>query len=161
VLVLAHRRELIRQAKTRLADFGLDCGIILAGEPRNNMARVQVASIPTLWSSFSRGGALPPADIVIVDEAHHCPARTYKRILESYPQARIIGMTATPCRRDGRGLGSYFETMIECPQLQELIDLGFLVQTKVYAPSRPDLTGVRQSRRLFPEGHYCIQRIET
>jgi len=52
-------------------------------------------------------------------------------------------LTATPCRGDGRGLGGIFETLIECPQVQELIDSRHLVPTRVYAPSIPDLTGVR------------------
>jgi DNA repair protein RadD len=51
-------------------------------------------------------------------------------------------MTATPCRTDGRGLGNTFETMIQCPQVEELIELGYLVGTKVFAPSTPDLQGV-------------------
>jgi superfamily II DNA or RNA helicase len=49
---------------------------------------------------------LPPADLVIVDEAHHCPARTYRQLIRAYPEAVILGMTATPCRSDGRGLGT-------------------------------------------------------
>ena len=52
-------------------------------------------------------------------------------------------MTATPCRRDGRGLGSLFDCLVETPQIPELIKLGYLVGTKVYAPSTPDLKGVR------------------
>ena len=54
-----------------------------------------------------------------------------------------MGLTATPCRGDGRGLGGIFETIIECPQVAALIEQGFLVKTRVYAPVNPDLTGVR------------------
>jgi superfamily II DNA or RNA helicase len=60
-------------------------------------------------------------------------------------------MTATPCRGDGRGLGSVFEEIVECPQIETLIELGFLVRTKVYAPSTPDLTGVRVERGDYVE----------
>src|SRR5262249_52618822 len=113
------------------------------GQPMNQMARVQVASVQTLWSRM-RGGKEPPhADIVFVDEAHHVPARTYRSIIEKYPDAQIIGLTATPCRRDGRGLGNVFEEMVEGPQVADLIAQGYLVKTKVFAPSRPDLIGVR------------------
>ena len=52
-------------------------------------------------------------------------------------------MTATPCRGDGRGLGGIFETIIECPQVAPLIEQGYLVKTRVYAPVDPDLKGVR------------------
>jgi DNA repair protein RadD len=88
---------------------------------------------------------------VIVDEAHHCRARTYQKILDAYPNAIIVGLTATPCRGDGRGLGNVFEVMIECPPVADLIDDGYLVGTKVYAPSRPDLTGVRVERGDYVE----------
>jgi DNA repair protein RadD len=143
VLFLAHRRELIRQTQTHLAQFDAHAGIILAGEPRNNMRRVQVASIQTLHSRCIRHGQdLPPAGLVFVDESHHAPAQSYRAIIERFPEARIVGMTATPIRRDGYGLGSIFERMIECPQVPELIELGFLVPTKVFAPAAPDLRGV-------------------
>lgn len=87
---------------------------------------------------------LPPADLVIIDEAHHCPATTYKAVIDAYPNATIIGLTATPCRGDGRGLGGIFETLVQCPQVQPLIDLGHLVKPKYFAPIdvQPDLKGV-------------------
>jgi superfamily II DNA or RNA helicase len=127
-------------------------GLILAGEPMNQMARVQIASVQTLSSRCFRGGMdLPTADLVAVDEAHHVRARTYRQILDRYPEARIIGLTATPCRRDGRGLGSTFEEMIEGPQVAELIDGGYLVGTVVYAPSAPDLKGVHTRQGDYVE----------
>jgi DNA repair protein RadD len=105
-----------------------------------------------LHSRCIRGGQdLPPADIIFIDEAHHAPAATYRTIIEQYPDAQIIGMTATPCRRDGRGLGGIFERLIECPQVSELIKLGYLVRTKVYAPSTPDLKGVHTRQGDYVE----------
>ena len=86
--------------------------------------------------------ALPAADLLIIDEAHHCPANTYRQIIKSYPNAVLIGLTATPCRGDGRGLGGIFDVIVECPQVPELIQQGFLVRTHVYAPVDPDLKGV-------------------
>jgi DNA repair protein RadD len=93
--------------------------------------------------------AKPPADLVVVDQAHHVRARTWLAILESYEGAMVLGMTA--CRGDGRGLGNVFEELIECPQVEELIGLGRLVQTRVFAPSTPDLTGVRIERGDYVE----------
>jgi superfamily II DNA or RNA helicase len=86
---------------------------------------------------------LPPADLLVIDECHHAPANTYRKIIEGYPNATLLGLTATPCRGDGRGLGGIFDTIIECPQVAELITHGFLVKTRVYAPVDPDLKGVR------------------
>ncbi|ODR98066.1 hypothetical protein AUC68_11240 [Methyloceanibacter methanicus] len=144
VLFLAHRRELILQAQQHLAGFGVFAGVILAGEPRNPTRRVQVASVQTLWARCVRGSAdLPPADFVFIDEAHHVTARTYQRLIASYPDATIIGLTATPCRRDGRGLGGTFDALVECPQVHELVRDGHLVPARVFAPARPDLKGVK------------------
>ena len=85
---------------------------------------------------------LPAADLLWIDEAHHCPAETYQKIIDAYPDAILLGITATPCRGDGRGLGGIFETIIETPQVAELIEQGYLVKTRVYAPVDPDLKGV-------------------
>jgi superfamily II DNA or RNA helicase len=87
--------------------------------------------------------ALPPADLILIDEAHHTPARTYQKLIEAYPDAIVIGLTATPCRGDGRGLGSIYKLMIECPQVPDLIKQGYLVRSRVYAPVTPDLKGVK------------------
>jgi len=153
VLWLAHRRELVQQAQGKLFELGVDAGIIQAGFKPCPELPVQIASIPTLHARAVRTRKIdpPPADLVIVDEAHHVRARSWKAILALYPDVPIIGLTATPCRGDGRGLGNVFDVMVECPPVQTLIDLGFLVSTKVYAPSRPDLAGVRVERGDYVE----------
>jgi DNA repair protein RadD len=139
VLVIAHRREIIAQTARKLFDHGVDCGIIQDGFASRSYEPVQVASVQTLWSRAMRSGrmSLPPADLLIVDEGHHAPARTYSKIIESYPDAVLIGLTATPCRGDGRGLGGIFDAIVECPQVAELITGGYLVRTRVYAPTSP------------------------
>ena len=104
----------------------------------------QVASIQTLHARAFRGQLmeLPSADLILVDECHHAPANSYRRIISAYPDAIIVGLTATPCRGDGRGLGGIFDAIIECPQVAELIEQKYLVRTKVYAPVNPDLKGI-------------------
>ena len=87
--------------------------------------------------------APPPADLLVVDECHHAPARTWQKIIASYPGVPLIGLTATPCRADGRGLGGIFDAIVECPQVAELIDQKYLVRTRTYAPVDPDLKGVQ------------------
>jgi superfamily II DNA or RNA helicase len=154
VLVLVHRRELIEQMSAKLFAAGMDCGIIAAGFPSRYGERVQVASIATLHARAVRTSRidLPPADLVVVDEAHHCRAPTYRQLIDAYPEAVIIGMTATPCRGDGRGLGNIFESIVECPFVAELISAGFLVGTRVYAPTRPDLKGVKVQAGDYAQG---------
>src|SRR5262249_7353365 len=120
-------------------------------------ALVQIAGIQTLHARAVRAKSmeLPPADILIIDEAHHVRARTYQTIVDAYPNAIVIGLTATPCRGDGRGLGNVFDTMIECPQIGELITLGHLVKLKIFAPAPPDLRGVETAST----GDYVIHQL--
>ncbi|MEQ9643224.1 MAG: DEAD/DEAH box helicase [Alphaproteobacteria bacterium] len=145
VLFLAHRRELIEQASQKLHATGIDHGIIKAGMPLRLDQPTQVASVQTLWSRAYRGSAIekPDAKLIVVDEAHRASARTYRRIIEDYPDAVVIGLTATPCRGDGRGLGDDFDAIVECPSVAGLIDTGFLVPTRVFAPTMPDLSDVK------------------
>jgi DNA repair protein RadD len=153
VLILAPRREIITQTHKKLVDNGVRAGIIQAGIDPRPMERVQVASIGTLWSRAFRSEAMqrPLAHLLVVDECHHALARTYQKIIEEYPDAILLGLTATPCRGDGRGLGGIFETIIECPQVAELIDLDHLVKSTVYAPVDPDLRGVGTRNGDFVE----------
>ena len=74
------------------------------------------------------------------------PAATYQKIIDAYPDAMLLGLTATPCRGDGRGLGGIFETMIECPQVAELIEQGYLVKTRSLCAGRS-----RSQRRAHVE----------
>ncbi len=153
ILALVHRRELVQQLSGKLFDAGLDHGLVAAGFPSRPGERVQVASISTLHARAVRGSAmsLPDADLILVDEAHHATARTWRQLIAAYPDAIVIGVTATPCRGDGRGLGGIFDCMVECPPISELITAGFLVPTKVYAPTEPDLAGIKISRGDYNE----------
>jgi superfamily II DNA or RNA helicase len=142
--VLAHRREIIVQTSQKLYAHGIAHGIIQAGITPRLHEHVQVASIQTLHARAIRGERmdLPPVDLLVIDECHHAPAQTYRKIIEAYPNAILLGLTATPCRGDGRGLGGIFDAIVECPQVADLIERGHLVKTRVYAPVQPDLKGV-------------------
>jgi DNA repair protein RadD len=144
VLVLAHRREIISQTSAKLHDQNISHGIIQAKFPPRPLERVQVASIQTLHRRAIQAESmpLPPADLLWIDEAHHCPAKTYRKIIAAYPDAILLGSTATPCRGDGRGLGGIFEIIIECLQVADLINEKYLVGARVYAPVDPDLRGI-------------------
>ena len=144
VLVLAHTREIIKQTSVKLNAACIDHGIIMATDTVRPYEPVQVASVQTYWSRVMRTKRMDPphADLVIVDECHHVRARTWRKIIDSFPGVPLIGLTATPCRSDGRGLGSSFNVLVECPQVAELIKLDFLVGTRTYAPAEIDLRGV-------------------
>jgi superfamily II DNA or RNA helicase len=141
-LFLAHRREIITQTSNKLR--GIPHGVIRPGDEPRPLELVQVASVQTLHRRAIKSDKmdLPEAQYVIVDEAHHVIARSYQSIIERYPDAVLLGLTATPCRGDGRGLGNVFQVMLQCPQVGELVAQGYLVGTKVYAAVDPDLHGV-------------------
>jgi superfamily II DNA or RNA helicase len=144
-LVLAHTREIIRQTSDKLKAAEIPHGIIMSTDTVRSYEPVQVASVQTYWARVMRTKRMdpPPADLIIVDECHHIRANTWRKIIESYPGAPLIGLTATPCRSDGRGLGSSFDVLVECPQVAELIKQKYLVGTRTYAPPALDLRGVR------------------
>ena len=92
VLVIAHRGEIIKQTHAKLYAAGVDAGIIKAGFPPRPQESVQVASIQTLHARAIRGSAMemPPADILVIDEAHHALAETYQATIDAYPRAIVI-----------------------------------------------------------------------
>lgn len=137
VLFIAHRRRLIEQKAKRLEEFGVPHGIIMQGERRSN-APVQVASRDTLLSRTIRNDWMrfPNADIVIVDECHNCISEQYQSLLDHYPHAIIIGLTATPARSDGRGLGSFFQDIVCTVPTSRLIADEWLVPVRCYAPHK-------------------------
>ncbi len=144
-MFLAHRRELIYQCAGKLEKFGVDHGILMAGEYPYGAADCQVASIQTIAARCITTDRLPfpNSDVVIVDEAHRSLAPTYLTLINHYGEQVVIGLTATPIRGDGKGLGHVYDYMVQCPTIQELIDLGHLVEPHTFAPTIPDLTGVK------------------
>ena len=110
VVFLAHRRELIWQCSKRLDGEGVGHGILMADNPRfKPEAQVQVASIQTLARRLDK---LPPATLVIIDEARHARSKTYACVLDRYPAAAVIGLDATPWRADGKGLKEIFDASV-------------------------------------------------
>jgi DNA repair protein RadD len=141
VCILVHRQELLLQASRSLTAIGVKHGLIAPGHVQNQEA-VQVASVQTLGRRIARQRF--NFDLVIIDEAHHAVAGTWKRLIEAMPAARILGVTATPVRSDGKGLSDVFDHLVFGPSVESLIDMGFLVRPVVYAPPTAlDMSGVR------------------
>ena len=141
VLILVHRRELIRQASAKLTQAGVNHGIIAAGfEPSDHP--VQVASVQTLARRLERQHWQP--DLIVIDEAHHAIAGTWTNVISHWPNSLLLGVTATPVRQDGRGLGAMFDRLVLGPSTAELVAAGYLTPVKIYAPPQvADLTGIR------------------
>lgn len=160
VLILEHRKELIRQASVALARLGLRHQVVIpdakmAGirkahtkavgmpmlDPRGHVA---VASVQTLAVRMEWLEEFDP-DIIIIDEAHHAVAGTWARIIAACPRALLLGVTATPVRTNGQGLGDVFDVMVLGPTMKELIADGYLLPPRVVAPPlKVDLSKVRR-----------------
>ena len=141
VLILVHRRELITQASKKLAAINVEHGII-AAKFKPTDAPIQIASVQTLVRRLSTTKFTP--SLIIIDEAHHAAAGSWKKILDNYPKAIRLGVTATPCRLDGRGLKEFFDDLILGPTIPELVKLGYLSPHRVFAAPKPvKLTGIK------------------
>jgi DNA repair protein RadD len=141
VLILVHRRELIHQASAKLAATGVTHGVIAAGiKPADHP--VQIASVQTLARRLATCEWQP--DLIVIDEAHHAVAGSWLAILKHWPDAYRLGVTATACRLDGRGLGDVFDALIAGPSVQDLTADGHLTPARIYAPPQvADLSGIR------------------
>ena len=121
VLIVAHRRELIEQIKATIKRLNM--------EDRN----ITVESIQTISRHLtSNGVATPPAggqggfSLVVIDEAHHALAKTYKMMWNTWPDAKFLGLTATPCRLNGKGFTDLFEVLLSSLTVPEFIKNGVL-----------------------------------
>lgn len=145
--ILVHRQELIRQTAKALRANDVGFGIVAAGHEPCNYLPVQLAMVGTL---LNRPDAIPPPNLIMIDECHHSPSDSYRQIIARFPNAKILGLTATPQRLDGKGLGSIFEELVIGPTVAELIAAGFLCRPKYFAPpTELDMTNVRTTAGDF------------
>jgi DNA repair protein RadD len=155
VWFLAHRVELVAQASEKLDGFGVPHGVMMrafrdaSGSSRERPGEpVQVASVPTVARRAHVG---PSPDVVFVDEAHRSLAASYAGILEAHPGATVIGLTATPWRSDGRGLGDLYQSLVVVADVRDLVRRGFLCDYTGFLYDDPDLGGVKVRRGDYDE----------
>lgn len=146
VLILAHRDQLIKQCSRKLTDIGTTHGIIMAGFTPAPHESVQVGSVQTVVRRLEKMRWKP--DIIIIDECHLSAATTYVTIRNYFPKSKLLGVTGSPCRLDNKPLGSehggLYDRMVVGISISELIERGFLVPPRVFAPSEQiDLSGLR------------------
>ncbi len=147
VMPVAHRRELILQFAQKLTEMDLNVGMVMAGKRLQISREIQVGSIQTLWARYLKQKRihLHTPDLIIIDEAHRSLSNTYLKLMEAFPDAWVLGLTATPVRTDGRGLGHIYEEMVCSPSVKELTSMGYLVPVVPYGGSVPDLKGIKTS----------------
>lgn len=156
VLILAHRGELLEQASDKIAKAtGLRCAVEKAEETcLGSWFRIAVGSVQTMMreqrlSRFEEGYF----DTIIIDEAHHCLSDSYQKVLQHFPEAHVLGVTATPDRGDMRNLGQYFESLAYEYTLPKAIKSGYLVPIKALTlPLKLDITGVGVQAGDFKAG---------
>lgn len=144
-----HRAELLQQTSLTFSNCGLAHGFIAAGRAMNANALTQVCSIDTLKNRLAR---IKEPRVVIWDECHHIGAAGWAAIMAAWPNAYHIGLTGTPWRMDGTGLGKFFDEMVQGPTAAELIERGNLAPYRIFAPSAPDMAGVRKQMGDFARG---------
>ena len=133
ICVLVHRAELLRQASASLEALDVPHGLIAANRSMDLSRPVQVASVQTLARRLHK---IPTElfQLLVVDEAHHSNAGTWAKVLAHCRAARVLGVTATPIRCDGRGLGEWYSHMVLGPTPAELTAAGYLAPARVLAP---------------------------
>ncbi|KKL86388.1 hypothetical protein LCGC14_1945230 [marine sediment metagenome] len=150
VLIVVHTREILRQTHDKLRAAGIDenqIGWIWRKHPKTNAsAPIQLASLDTLVRrEFPEG-----ITRLVIDEAHHAPAKKWRSVIDAYPNARVLGLTGTPVRLDGRPLGDVFDEMVESEPTENLIDQGWISRPFYWTPDwGVDL--LRQSGRDFTD----------
>jgi len=155
VVFLCNRVHLVEQTARRFKKAGIDHGVIQGENTTRVYESVLVGSIQTI----ARRG-MPAVDLIIIDEAHTVAgSKEYRAVIAAAKGIPVIGLSATPY---ARGLGKHydelggplFEHMTVAATIPDLIEAGYLVDCDVYAPSEPDMTGIKQARNAFGDIDY-------
>ena len=137
VLIVAHRIELTEQMGEHLRRYGIEYGVIAGGRKTKEAEPVIVASIQTLSSQLSSLSSLLSPSLIIIDEAHHAVAKTYRQLWDVWPEARFLGLTATPYRLSGEGFTDLFDVLVDSWTMKRFIAEGWLSAFDYYS-IRPD-----------------------
>jgi len=155
VIFLCNRVHLVEQTARRFKKAGIDHGVIQGENTARVYENVLVGSIQTV----ARRG-MPEVDLILIDEAHTVAgSKEYRAVIAAAKGIPVIGLSATPY---ARGLGKHyeelggplFEHMTVAATIPDLIEAGYLVDCDVYAPSEPDMTGIKQARNAFGDMDY-------
>lgn len=149
VFVIAHRRELVAQAQNTLHLY-ID---------ENGMKKVEVYSVQWLNRHISEITSKP--SLIVIDEAHHSVAKTYTSIIEAFPKAKIMGLTATPCRLNGYPFTDLFDVLLQSHPINWFIAEGYL-SLYDYMSVRPDNEDVRiinSLRKRGADGDFSVREM--
>lgn len=154
VIFCVHRLALLKQTAVTLDGFGIPYGYIAAGYHHNIYRKVNIASIDTLKNRLGKY----PADYVFVDEAHLSASAGWAAVVDHYKAsgAKIIGLSGSPIRLDGKPLGDVWDTMVMGPSVRWLIEQGFLSKYRAFSPA-----GIDISQLHTRNGEYVGSEVEN
>ena len=156
ILIVAHRRELLEQIRGTVRHFGIDMEkehVVVESIQKLSRILGQTDNISRLMSDGrSKMEDVPfSPSLVIIDEAHHALAKTYRMLWERWPKAKFLGLTATPCRLNNEGFLDLFQTMVQSHSIQEFIQMGWLSDFD-YVTAEPDNPILKQVGSLKKRG---------
>lgn len=157
-LIIVHREELLEQIAQTLKDLGHTYGKITRHRNQLDTSHpIQIAMVGSLNENILDTNHKKRIKLIIIDEAHHAKAPSYQQLYENYPNAKILGLTATPMRMSGDPLNDIFDELIIGPSIRELIETKDLANPIYFAPNNPillndiplGLTGDYSENELF------------
>lgn len=128
VWFLVHRQELVEQTERTFRDFGIPTERVLIGMVQTVSRHLDRYTTPSL---------------IIFDECHHATAKTWLNVINAFPSVPIVGLTGTPARLDGSGLGKIFDSIVIGPGAAELTRDGYLCEYDYYAPKLTDFYALK------------------
>lgn len=163
ILIIAHRIELIDQISENLQRYRIPHGIIAGGRERDLRQYVQVASIQTI-THHANVDAISELDIrfIIIDEAHHSVANSYRKLWKMFEGAKVLGVTATPWRMNGSGFYPLYDRLITSKPIKEFISEGWLSPYNFYSVKSQSLEvqTISNINEFDIEGDYKVSALE-
>ena len=150
ILYLAHRAELLSQAAQTFERAG-----IAEAKPFKGESAIKVGESITVMSvqtAARRTGKMQQPTMIVVDECHHIASQTYQHVINAWPDAYVVGLTATPVRLDGKGLGDTFQAMVSAVDAKWLIDHHFLAPYRYFSVPGIDTSGLKKVRGDYAAG---------
>jgi len=146
VWFVVHREELIKQTIKTLTRFNIRHGVMAAGWPADYNAHVQICSIMSIKSRYTKYQA---PSWIFWDECQFMGAKSWSNTYNLYPSARHIGLSATPVRLDGKGFDSFFNKIVHGPSINWLISNKFLSDYTIFAPTNFSTDGIKKTAGDF------------
>lgn len=148
------RRELLRQTIATIRGYDMPFGVVSPDHPPNPLPKCQIAMTPTLARRLDR---ITPPDVLFLDECHYGGAELDRVIAwASAAGSWVIGMSATPMKTNGQPMGQWYDVMVEGSSTADLIASGRLAGFRYFAPSAPDLSGVRSANGDYVQSQLAV-----